>query len=242
MRLAAPLAALTAGLVLTVCAGCGDSLGDPPEARTAGDDTGLPPPAGSRWVGIGDVVVAVPELWGTQTQPCAEPDGDTVFLAGRSSTRLDCATVPTAGVSSLTVATVASGAVDLEKSADLGAEVDGLRVSHSGTTCRTPTTCELTFVVPDSGAAFHVVHSGRRSRAFVDGVLASLTRLPADQTTVPLVEYGISVARAEKLLAAAGLVAVAPDLDFPHYATGTTPPAGTVVARGQAVELTIGDG
>ena len=244
------MAALTAVLLLTAC-GSGTSVGQGTSASsgttpavTSAGGTVLQPPAGRRWVGIGDVVVAVPERWGTETQPCAEPDGDTVFFIGPSSAVLDCATVPTVHVSSLTIASADSGAVSLGRRVDLGAEVNDLRISHSGIACRAALTgpCTLTFVVSGSDAAFHVIYRGADAEAFVDGVFRSVTRLPSGQTTVPLIDYGTSVVEAEKQLIEAGLVGHAPDVNFPHYATGTNPPAGTVVEVGQLVELTIGDG
>jgi len=96
--------------------------------------------------------------------------------------------------------------------------------------------------VSGSDAAFHLIYRGNDAEAFVDGVLRSVTQLPSGQTTVPLIDYGTSVAEAEKQLFEAGLVGHAPEVNFPHYATGTIPPAGTVVEVGQVVELTIGDG
>ena len=247
MRLMATLPAM---LLLTACAsgtsvgqGAPPSSGTTPAATSAGE-TVLQPPEGRRWVGIDDVVVAVPERWGTETQPCAEPEEDTVFFIGPSSAVLDCATVPTAHVSSLTIASTDSGAVSLGRRVDLAAEVNDLRITHSGIACRAASTgpCTLTLAVPGSDAAFHVIYRGTDAEAFVDGVLRSVTRLPSGQTTVPLIDYGTSVVEAEKQLIGAGLVGQAPDVNFPHYATGTNPPAGSVVEVGQVVELTIGDG
>lgn len=204
----------------------------------------LPPPPGRRWVGAGDVVVAVPRHWGTVTEVCAEPQGDTVFLAGRTSTTVDCPTTPTSGVTSLTIATVRSGAISLGRRVDLGAEVNGIRVLHSGMRCPASSSgpCDVTVTVPGSDAVFKLVVRGREPQVLVDRVLGSLTRLPSGQTTVPLVEYGTEVADAHELLRRAGLVGESPDVDFPHYITGTKPTAGTVVEVGQTVEMTIGDG
>ena len=61
-------------------------------------------------------------------------------------------------------------------------------------------------------------------------------------TTVPRVAYGISVEDALALLDESGLKGVAPEVDSPHYATGTKPPAGTTVQLGSTVKITIGDG
>ena len=59
---------------------------------------------------------------------------------------------------------------------------------------------------------------------------------------MPLIDYGVSVAKAKEQLSRAGLVGSSPEANFPHYATGTNPPAGTVVEVGEEVALTIGDG
>jgi hypothetical protein len=236
--------------LLAACAQGPTSGGDPSaqprssasSAPVAGEV--LPAPPGRRWVGAGDVVVAVPRSWGTATEACAEPQGDTVFLAGRASTVVDCRTTPTTGVSSLTVATVRSGAISLGRRVDLGAEVNGIRVLHSGLRCpaSSPGPCDVTVTVPGADAVFELFVRGREPQVLVDRVLGSLTRLPSGQTTVPLVEYGTEVADAHELLRRAGLVGESPDVDFPHYITGTKPTAGTVVEVGQTVEMTIGDG
>ena len=61
-------------------------------------------------------------------------------------------------------------------------------------------------------------------------------------TTVPVIDYFESVEVAMDLLRDAGLVGRAPQVDFPHYVTGTVPAAGQRVAVGDTVRLTIGDG
>lgn len=63
-----------------------------------------------------------------------------------------------------------------------------------------------------------------------------------ERTTVPQIRYGTSVADALRILEEAGLRGHEPDVDWPHYVTGTDPAAGTVVDVGTRVELEIGDG
>jgi len=59
---------------------------------------------------------------------------------------------------------------------------------------------------------------------------------------VPAVAYGASVTAAKRTLERAGLLARSPDVDWPHYATGTRPRAGTQVPAGCVVTIRIGDG
>ncbi len=59
---------------------------------------------------------------------------------------------------------------------------------------------------------------------------------------VPRIRPYISVDKALARLAAAGLVGVAPQVDFPHYFVATDPPAGTPVEAGSEIRLEIGDG
>ena len=59
---------------------------------------------------------------------------------------------------------------------------------------------------------------------------------------MPVIPYGASVDDATETLSAAGLTARSPQVDFPHYVTGTQPEAGLLAAAGMVVRLTIGDG
>lgn len=63
-----------------------------------------------------------------------------------------------------------------------------------------------------------------------------------DLVKVPKISYGVSVAAARRTLERAGLVGHSPDVDWPHYATGTRPRAGTSVPAGCLVMIRIGDG
>lgn len=77
---------------------------------------------------------------------------------------------------------------------------------------------------------------GAQGCAAVAGMTAS------GSTKVPTITFGTSVDEAMAQLERAGLCGQAPDVDFPHYVTGTEPAAGSVVARGSRVALLIGDG
>lgn len=59
---------------------------------------------------------------------------------------------------------------------------------------------------------------------------------------VPPIRSYVSVERAQRKLAQAGLVGVAPKVQFPHYFVMTKPKAGTKVELGSEVRLIIGDG
>ena len=59
---------------------------------------------------------------------------------------------------------------------------------------------------------------------------------------VPAITVGTSVDDALKQLSDAGLEGCTPQVDYPHYATGTDPAAGSTVSLGSRVTLQIGDG
>ena len=201
----------------------------------------LQAPPGRQWVGLDDVVVAVPRRW-VGVQHCPLRRGDTVLFLDAASPAVGCELLR--GRSLLRVAPGLSGAIPLGRRVDLGAEVNGLQVTHSGLACRASSIgpCHLTFTVTGSDAVFQVFYRGQAPGATVRRIFESVTRLPAGQTTVPLIPYGIPVSGAERLLTDAGLVARAPDVNFPHYAIGTEPPEGTVAPVGTVVDITVGDG
>ena len=76
-----PVAVLLVSLLLT---GCGEETGTPDPAATS--------PEGTRWVGLGRVVVAVPEWWSTGETECLTPVETTVYFD--SGAIADCA-IPT---------------------------------------------------------------------------------------------------------------------------------------------------
>jgi hypothetical protein len=243
-----PVAAAVAVLALAACSDpATPTQGTPPASPVSPPGQWTPaapePPDGFRWVGVDELVVAVPVAWETQIEPCAPPDGDVVHFVGRASAQLDCETVPTRGVSSLSIAPAGSGgAIPLGRSVDLGIEIDGTHVTTSDVTCRTSSVgpCSLTFLA--AGTAFRVHYRGPEPQAFVAAVRDSLTRLPAGLTTVPFFDYGTAVDDAQQQLSTVGLEGRSPEVDWPHYATGTEPVAGSVVPEGSTVDLRIGDG
>jgi hypothetical protein len=233
--------ALVALLALaTAVGGCG---GPAPDAEVAPPASGMPaPPEGMRWQGVNGVVVAVPGGWRTDTDPCGSPDGDTVRFLGPDEPPRWC---PGGGtVSSVSSLVVAPAARHLPQLGRLDQRIArrGLQVRHGGVRCRASSLgpCTFVFAVPD--AAFAVSYRGPDPQDFVGAMRDSVTRVPDGWTTVPPIRYGISVERAKNQLARAGLTGRSPEVDFPHYATGSRPEPGTVVPDGAEVALTIGDG
>ncbi|WP_156390859.1 MULTISPECIES: hypothetical protein [unclassified Nocardioides] len=195
------------------------------------------PPPGTRWQGINEVVVAVPRTWATSTEPCQPAAPDTVWLTSDATPPVPCPLVR------------ARGSVLHVDSADLGplrlrTEVRGVELRHGGVRCRAGASgpCTLDFAVPSLAASFHLFYLGPSPSAFVRRMMRSLTVLPPGLTTVPVIPYGAEVTDAMDLLGTAGLRGRSPQVDFPHYVTGTRPQAGLLARDGDAVRLTIGDG
>lgn len=200
--------------------------------------------AGMRWVGLHDVVVAVPEGWATQMQPCAPAAGNTVHFLGASWHLLDCASDPTTGVSSLTIAAISDDVISLGPGVDRTVEVNGLRLLHSGMSCPKSAQgpCELTFAVHQADVAFHVRYRGDEPDRFLRRMRESVRRLPAGHTTVPFVDYGSSIAHVDELIRTAGLQVRFQDSEGPADVVSSEPAAGTVVKVGRVVTVLVGDG
>ena len=232
--------------LLALTAACGERA-VPPVGRVEGTPSSsaspvaqLTAPTGRRWVGMNDVVVAVPKGWAIESDRCGDLERDIVRVL--DGTESGCVARPGPEISALTVAPLSSGLITAV--AHHGTDVDGVTVVHSGVDCRASTTgpCTLTFAVLEGDAAFRVTYRGANPAAFVEGLLESVTRLPAGLTTVPPVGFGRDVPDALRILERAGLEGRSPDPDWPHYATGTEPAVGSVVASGSTVWLTVGDG
>ena len=233
-------------VALLVLAACGETsqVQVQPEARSAPSVPAPQPPAGTRLIGLGRAVVAVPQAWGMQETHCGQPTQDTVYFAEGSAR--SCLVNQT-GIASLAIARVDSSTLGkVTRTAAASRKVNGVIVLSSAVVCETSQSrgCAVSLVVPSEKAMFTLrVPRGQVARgAPLAEFRESLRILPVGYTTVPFVEYGVSVDHAQQLLAASGLRSESPDVDFPHYATGTEPPAGTVVAFDDVVMLTIGDG
>lgn len=252
------LTAALSALAVLVAGGCSNDPGATSQAGTGPSagaasasasrptavDAEVRAPRATRWVGRGRVTVAVPVGWRTTTRTCEEPRGPVVAVAGAvpEIDFVDCASRPTTGVESLAVEDAGDLAGRLGRGLDLGAEVAGLRVVHSGTTCRRRPVreCRLSFVVGRAG--FTVVRRGPGAADEAWAVLRSLRPLTADEAVVPWIGLGTPVDGAVGRLEDAGLRGVRPDVGWPHDAIGTEPAAGSVVARGSEVAVLPGDG
>ena len=240
---------LAASVALAGCSGDSDRE---PSARpsasqttTAPSTVAVPPaPDGTRWQGVNGIVVAVPDDWDTVTEVCAHPDGEAVRYLSRAQLTARCAVHGRHRGSSLVVASGRATAAMIAGRLPVRSRIGELDVRSSRARCPDPAPdgCTLTFVVPAAGVTFQLRYRGADARAFAGALRRSLTALPDGLVTVPAVRYGVSDAAAVRQLAAAGLAATTPDVDFPHYVTGTLPPAGSVVEEGAGVELQVGDG
>lgn len=243
---AAPL--LVALLVLSGCTDGSDDARAPTAGTGAAPGTSAAvvpdPPGGTRWQGGNGVVVAVPEDWETITDVCADPEVAGVRYLSRAQLTARCAIRGRHRDSTLVVALDRVTAGMIAGRLPVRSQVGGLAVRSSRARCPDPAPagCTLTFAVPSAGVTFQLRYRGPDARAFAGALRGSLRAVPDGLVTVPALPYGVSDAAAIRRLTAAGLTAPEPDVDFPHYVTGTLPPAGSLVPEGSSVELQIGDG
>jgi hypothetical protein len=213
----------------TLLAGCSQQA-----SRTQGTDapaasapTPVAPsptaPADRRWAGIGGLVVAVPDDWGTVSGVCASPGHHEVAVQAGGAAAVRCAlTEP--GAPSLTLSPPGS----LGWSPGRGVRCTGPRV------CSAP--------VVGGASRFRVTLRGPGAQRELLALLDSASTAPDGWTTVPAVEYGADDDAAVEVLAEAGLVGVPPDVEWPHYVIGTEPAVGSLIAEGSEVALVPGDG
>lgn len=179
MRALAPIGALV-GLVLV--SGC---------AQVTNDATGSfpAPPDGTRWVGMGRVVVAVPDWWTTGETQCYAPVEDTVYFDPSVTTECAGEPVPSAvrEVSALAVldATSGYGENEVRTMRSIGA-VGGREVLERAT-CEGwfHGVCRRLFAVPSEGAVFAVTIAGAGDGSY-EQIRDSARILPDGLTTVPL--------------------------------------------------------
>ena len=224
-----------------------DSDGRPDESPSV---AGEAPAAalGTRLVGSGRVVTAVPDKWlggvnrrtlSVKYPECRRVSGVVVFQREPSN----CVRSPVLAILSL--------------DSDAGARLAGYEDSPLGEHLRTVDEIRITRVVcGDSGFCIFdalmvavapelgVVLYAQGSRAEVDELAGSVQLLPEGYTTVPFIDQDTGSIEAVAQLEAAGLAGKRPeDADtFPHYFVGTDPAAGAVVQVGETVDVLIGDG
>ena len=145
-------------------------------------------PEGTRWVGMGRVVVAVPEWWSTGDTECLTPVETTVYFD--SGAIADCA-IPTPGavdeVSALAVLDATGGYGEkLVGESEPAGEVSGSEVvERDGCERWFEGVCRRVFAVPDEGVVFAVTIHDAGDGSYEE-IRDSLRILPEGTTTVPL--------------------------------------------------------
>ena len=172
-------------LVVSMLTACGETTDS---AAEAGSTLGAPP-EGMRWVGMNDVVVAVPDWWTTGETRCGAPVEDTVYFD--STAIYDCSDpVPASEVrevSSLALIDASRGTGEY-LTRDMGtigrvsghevAELEGCNEWFEGV-------CRKLFAVPDEDVLFAVSIADPDDADYA-AIRDSLRILPDGMTTVPL--------------------------------------------------------
>lgn len=185
-------AVLAAAAVVLAVVGSGVAV-----QRTMLDDdratdlpSGMPaPPDGTRWVGLGRVVVAVPDWWTTGETQCLAPVETTVYFD--SGATADCADPADPAtireVSALAVLDATGGYGEYQtRSMQPVAEVDGEAVLEADA-CEEwfEGVCRRMFAVPSEGVVFAVTIADEGDGSYED-IRDSIRILPDGLTTVPL--------------------------------------------------------
>ncbi|MDN4174122.1 hypothetical protein QWY28_14260 [Nocardioides sp. SOB77] len=231
----------------------------PTTPRPAPVDGPVPPP-GTRYVGLGRVVVAVPAVWDTNRFACGSPAADTVYFrpsvpeptCDAPDDRYDSLRIGRLGEPEGSVAELAELAelVDDGERVDLGEGVVGYR-SRSGCTDdgaaggvgERVTGCTTTLVVPEEDVFLRLRTADPRAGEVADAVLGSARLLPDGWTTVPPIAWMEPSGSVGNRLLGAGLeVAREGEGTFGSGRTpvlGSHPDAGSVVAAGSTVSLAL---
>jgi hypothetical protein len=210
------------------------------------DERLLTPPPGTRYVGIGQVVVAVPEAWPVESGPCDPPRRTSVFFYYPAD--FICAAPSRPNVSSVQISAVPMNDGFVGRMTPDG-EVGGHQVvSRPNPAICMPgegqEACVQSFGVPDLHAYFSVRIPRDQSGALdqVKAIRDSLTLLPAGQTAVPFVTPGSSVEIWRRALEDAGFEvrvnrSTCPANAFCAGGGITEPAAGNVARKGSLVTL-----
>lgn len=240
-RLRASALLAVASLAAAACSGEADP-GLMPDPGHGGAASAFEATAGTRAVALGRVVVEVPEAWATEASDSCPTlqDGTVVFrLPGQP----ECGRPISRDLDTVTLETIEgddSLLLVMGRARPLGEYV----VRQTGLGCRAsfPPICDQTVAVPELGVLVQIHVRSDDAETTIRAIRSSLSVLPVGYAGVPPIVYGTSDQDALVLLKDAGLVGAVPDVDFPHYVTGTDPPAGTVLPVGVEVALQVGDG
>jgi hypothetical protein len=197
----------------------------------------LSPPDGTQWVGLGRVVVAVPDTWSGTTDDCGVLDDHVYFHERRRDSDV-CGETPAVRL----VPSTSEDGRAMTSGNLVETSINGI-AARVGDSCPPNAACIFPFgrVVEIPSEKVALLISVRQSeRSLLTEIANSLHVATDGITTVPPIQYGSTIEDAERLLTDAGLQA---DIDeIPGDATRTVPPAGSVVADGSVVRVRVGDG
>lgn len=226
------------GTVLTLVlllAGCAK---DEEPAPASGTDPSTPT-QGPRLVGLGGLAVTAPRDWGSVVHDgCTRPPDETFVFRGFTEDR--CGTPIRRSRSFVILEELVRGdsiLLAMGRGRPIGVE----KVRQTGLSCHARS-CDQTVAVPGLGVLLQLHLRGPDAEETLRALRGSLQLVPDGQVAVPPIPFGTSDDDALALLADAGLDGRIPEVDWPHYVTRSSPPAGTVVPAGSTIDLAIGDG
>ncbi|HEY0951871.1 PASTA domain-containing protein [Nocardioides sp.] len=238
---AAAVAAIAGGLAWQGSGGADDGSRTPIASDAPADpDT---PPDGYRYVGIGDVVAAVPQGWGTNKTDCGTPQEDTVVI-DQGVTCLALVPRP-ADVDSLAIQPTFEG---LDTSGWTVTEVAGQRALRSPLS-RQDGVVRQTVVVPGADVAFVAESSSTAGASVVGDLLDGITVLQQHTTVPAFQDLGYDADPASMVdsyverLAELGLAAEVTEGNGRGLDAGTVletdPAVGSVLAPGDTVRVVV---
>ena len=272
MRMTRILGAVLLAALLTGCGSetapgtdAGSGTGTAPAHGEPEPSGELPlPPDGTRWVGFGRVVVAVPEWWSTGETRCLAPVETTVYFDLGATA--DCPDpVPPAVTQEVSALAVLDGRRGYGEHllADMTpvAEVAGRQVLEREDCERWfEGVCRRVFAVPTEGVVFAVTINDAADGDY-EAIRDSLRILPDGQTTVPLAtadgwtpSWGASPRTVDAVVRALEAAGLRPDVttaertrrsdvliaDLPEGSLlGIEPSLGSVIEDGGTVTVTV---
>ena len=212
------------------------------------------PPVGTKFVGMGRIVVAVPVPWRVRENGCARPWGvifrypDEVTSAGDPDCPTDSGvaefrTLAIGRLDSVEGRRIASSQLGSESSTGAVAVREGSGLYAfpefcGGTNSSEVEDCQLTFAVPADDVFFRVHIRGKDARQETLSIRDSVRRLPERYTTMPSLQ-GLSPEEVEPVLEGAGLN-LAPNPEWPADGNlvATDPPFGSIIPVEAEVRIT----